>query len=104
MSNFPKSIPKSRVRATFVAALPVCLMFAPAQAFAYIGPGAGLSAIGSFLALLAAVAVTIVGFVWYPIKRLLKKNKTPQAAADTAVAETPAEAVHAAATEEKPAE
>ena len=44
-------------------------------AFAYIGPGTGLSAIGAFLAVIASVAVSIFGFFWYPIKRLLGKNK-----------------------------
>ena len=42
---------------------------------AYIGPGAGLSAIGSFLALVAAIVVTILGFLWYPFKRLMRKIK-----------------------------
>ena len=37
---------------------------------AYVGPGAGLSAIGAFLAIVAGVFVAIAGFVWYPIKRL----------------------------------
>lgn len=44
--------------------------------FAYIGPGTGLSAIGAFLACLAGVIVAILGFLWYPIKKLL--NKKPQ--------------------------
>jgi hypothetical protein len=47
---------------------------APATAYAYIGPGAGISAIGAVLALIGAVALAIVGFVWYPLKRL-KKNR-----------------------------
>lgn len=42
---------------------------------AYIGPGAGLSAIGSVLALLGALVLMVVGFVWYPVKRLLKWRK-----------------------------
>ena len=41
---------------------------------AYVGPGAGLSALGSLLALLAAVVVTFIGFLWYPIKRILRKR------------------------------
>lgn len=48
---------------------------------AYIGPGTGLSAIGAVLAVIAGVAVTIFGFFWYPIKRLLgkgKKNQEPE--------------------------
>ena len=42
---------------------------------AYIGPGAGLSAIGSVLALVGAVLLMILGFVWYPVKRLLARSK-----------------------------
>lgn len=45
-------------------------------AYAYIGPGAGLTAIGSFVALILAVVVAIFGFLWYPVKRMLKKRKS----------------------------
>jgi cellobiose-specific phosphotransferase system component IIC len=48
---------------------------APAAAHAYIGPGAGISAIGSLLALIAVVLLAIVGFVWYPLKRLMKNRR-----------------------------
>ena len=51
---------------------------------AYVGPGAGLSALGSLFALLAAVVVAIFGFLWYPIKRLLNKRRATAAQADTA--------------------
>lgn len=47
----------------------------PSTAAAYVGPGAGLSAIGSLLALIAAIILAIVGFIWYPLKRLMKKRK-----------------------------
>ncbi|MFQ5622525.1 MAG: hypothetical protein ACE5FS_03925 [Paracoccaceae bacterium] len=47
----------------------------PATAFAYIGPGAGLSAIGTLLAVAGAVLLAIVGFIWYPVKRLLKGRR-----------------------------
>jgi hypothetical protein len=55
---------------------------------AYIGPGGALSAIGAALALLAAVGLALVGFVWYPLKRLLARRKAaaPPAAADNAPA------------------
>ena len=43
-------------------------MLAPAEA--YIGPGAGISVIGTIIAFLAAIVFAIVGFVWYPVKRL----------------------------------
>lgn len=51
----------------------------PVEAWAYVGPGAGLSAVGSLLALLAAVALAVVGFVWYPVKRLLRRRKAVSA-------------------------
>jgi hypothetical protein len=43
---------------------------------AYIGPGGGLTAIGALMALIGVCAVTFLGFLWYPIKRLLKKLKS----------------------------
>lgn len=54
--------------------LPAALVIAlPATAFAYIGPGAGITAIGTVLALLGAIVLAIIGFVWYPIKHLVKR-------------------------------
>lgn len=53
----------------------------PGAAHAYIGPGAGISAIGSLLALFAAVLLAIVGFVWYPVKRLRRKRNEARAKA-----------------------
>ena len=50
------------------------------SAEAYIGPGAGLSAIGTVIAFIGAILLAIVGFVWYPIKRLFKKKKKDKAA------------------------
>jgi len=47
----------------------------PSDGFAYIGPGAGLSAFGALLALVVTAIVAIFGFVWYPIKRLLRSLK-----------------------------
>ena len=50
------------------------VMLAPGLAQAYVGPGVGLSALGSVLAFIGAVFLLIVGFLWYPIKRLLKRG------------------------------
>jgi len=52
--------------AAFIAAL------APSVAYAYIGPGAGITAIGSFIALIGAVVLAIIGFLWFPIKRMMR--------------------------------
>lgn len=52
--------------------------FMPEFAHAYVGPGTGLSAIGSFLALLGGVIIAIIGFLWFPIKRMLGKKKSQE--------------------------
>lgn len=57
---------------------------APTAAAAYIGPGAGISAIGTALALVGAVVLAIVGFVWYPVKRMLAARRKKAAAAQAA--------------------
>ena len=44
----------------------------PAPAAAYVGPGAGLTILGAALALVASVVLGVVGFVWYPVKRLIR--------------------------------
>ena len=56
-----------------------CLLMAtPNPAFAYIGPGAGLGAIAVTIALLLGVFLLVMGLVWYPLKRMLKKKKNDE--------------------------
>lgn len=57
--------------------LPVLFLLLPAAAQAYVGPGAGLGAIGTVLALIGAALLAILGFLWYPIKRLMSKRRGP---------------------------
>jgi len=65
----------------------ICILLSvPCVAEAYIGPGAGLSAIGSFLALVGAVFLAIVGFVWFPLKRTLFRKKAQRKAEASSVA------------------
>lgn len=54
----------------------------PTAAHAYIGPGAGITAIGSVLALIGAVILAIIGLVWYPLKRMMKARKKSRAEAE----------------------
>jgi len=54
---------------------------------AYIGPGAGLGAVGSLLALVGAVLLMIVGFIWYPLKRLLRRGKADRAQKEDSITE-----------------
>ena len=61
----------------------------PDPMLCYIGPGGALSALGSLLALVAAVFLALVGFVWYPIKRMLRsKRKSAEIATEHARAST----------------
>jgi uncharacterized membrane protein len=65
------------MRRIFVLSLLVSAMLAAGlqPAAAYIGPGAGVSAIGTVIALIGAVLLAIVGFIWYPAKRILRRFK-----------------------------
>ena len=54
---------------------------------AYIGPGAGLGSLGALLGILGALLLLVIGFVWYPSRRLARawrgrrRRKTAAAAA-----------------------
>jgi hypothetical protein len=61
-----------RIASAATAALAL-LLISTTAAEAYLGPGAGLSAIGSVVSVISAVFLAIVGFIWYPIKRLFKR-------------------------------
>ncbi len=70
---------KSLVSLLVSLALAAVVFATPAAA--YTGPGAGITALGSLLALASALALGVVGFVWYPVKRLLgiaKRRKPGQ--------------------------
>ena len=56
------------VVASMVAA--ALLLAIPKVAWAYIGPGAGITVIGTVFALLGAIVLAITGLAWYPVKRL----------------------------------
>lgn len=50
----------------------VLLFSTPTIAVAYGGPGSVVTGIGAFVAVLAAVVAAILGFIWYPVKKLLR--------------------------------
>ena len=50
----------------------------PQICFAYVGPGLAGSTILMVLGLVASLFLAILAVVYYPIKRLLKKNKKKQ--------------------------
>ncbi len=58
----------------------VLVMTTAAQA--YVGPGSGLAALGTLAALVGTVVMAIFGFVWFPIKRLLKRRAKGDASSE----------------------
>ena len=64
------------MRARTTVLLPGLAVFVlPSQALAYVGPGVGVGAIMATLAVLLGVILLAVGFLWYPIKRVLRGGK-----------------------------
>lgn len=52
-------------------------------ALAYVGPGAGLTAIGTMIAVIAALVLAVIGFVWYPLKRVMRRKRAARATDDS---------------------
>jgi hypothetical protein len=76
-----KSYKKILTLALFVGLLS---LGTPGAALAYGGPGSIITGFGALLAAVAAVFAGVFGFVWFPLKRLLRKPKeldTPSPAA-----------------------
>ena len=53
----------------------VSILVVPQIANAYVGPGLGAGTIGVILGIIGSIFIAIFAIVWYPLKRLLKKNK-----------------------------
>jgi hypothetical protein len=64
--------------AIYGAAIVLFAALAPGVASAYVGPGLGLGAIASFFSIIGAIFLAIVGFIWYPIKRLIRMFRRPK--------------------------
>ena len=77
----------NRLLLSLTAVLTGIVMANPA--LAYIGPGAGLSAIGTVVAVIGAVLLLVVGFVWYPVRRLLRKGKANEGKVEKKTADPP---------------
>ena len=66
---------KRRIHPTTLLAVVITLLaVTPQVAWAYAGPGSGLTVIGAALAFIGSVLLAIVGFIWYPIKRLMRRK------------------------------
>lgn len=60
-------------------ALLIVAVSLPSTASAYVGPGAGLTLIGSILAIGAAVLIMVVGLVAFPIRMMMKAARNRKA-------------------------
>ena len=56
------------------------------SAFAYTGPGLGAATIAMVVGFFTSIFIALFAVIWYPIKRLLKNRKKPQAASAEAKA------------------
>jgi len=68
----------ARQAAAFVLVLTAGFALIPTFAFAYVGPGLGMGAIASVFSLIGAVFLGILGFLWYPFKRLIRLFRKPK--------------------------
>lgn len=71
----------------FKAFLLILLALFSAPAVAYIGPGAGISVLGSLMGILVTVFVAIGAIVLWPLRKILKKRRNA-AQGETRPAET----------------
>lgn len=67
-------------------AILIGLLLLSLSAEAYVGPGLGLGVLGVLAGAVLAVVLALVGVVWYPLKRLMRKLKGEQPSAARAAA------------------
>jgi len=58
-----------------VSLFAVVLLTLASPAFAYIGPGAGISVVGSLLGILATIFVAIGAIIFWPLRKFMKRRK-----------------------------
>jgi len=63
--------------ATIVILVTLILIW-PVETLAYIGPGMGVGAIVTVLGFVGAILLGLFAFLYYPIKRMIKRKKKEQ--------------------------
>lgn len=74
------------MRSTIILLLVALLALAAVPAQAYVGPGAGISVLGSLLGILATIVVAIGAILFWPIRKLLRRRKAASAPVSTEAA------------------
>jgi len=62
-------------RAALLAIGAGAAVLAASPAFAYVGPGAGLTLLGALWGLILAVVVSVGFILLWPIRRMMRRNK-----------------------------
>jgi hypothetical protein len=65
----------------------VLLSLATSPLHAYIGPGAGISVLGSLLGILATILVAIGAIIFWPVRKLMKRRKAAAQPAESSAAD-----------------
>jgi uncharacterized membrane protein len=68
----------------------------PAAAFAYVGPGAGISLLGALWGLIVAVVMAISVILFWPVRIMLRKRKAKREAAASEAQKTEQDALPSA--------
>jgi len=68
------------LKTTTIVGLAIILLAPLSPALAYIGPGAGISVVGSLLSILATFFVAIGAIIFWPLRKLLKRRKARRSA------------------------
>ncbi len=55
------------------------LLLLPVPVLAYIGPGAGISVLGSLLGILGTIIIAIGAILFWPIRKMMKRRKAAAA-------------------------
>jgi Na+-driven multidrug efflux pump len=70
-----------KVKSMLVATATLFFCMIPDPVSAYVGPGTGLAILGAALAFIASLFLGVLGFVWYPFKKvyraIFKRGKLP---------------------------
>ena len=60
---------------TTLILLTLLLLTQISTAMAYVGPGAGISVLGSLLSILATIFVAIGAIIFWPLRKYIKRRK-----------------------------
>ena len=62
-------------KTTTLILLMILLLVQISTATAYVGPGAGISVLGSLLSILATIFVAIGAIIFWPLRKYIKRRK-----------------------------